>query len=281
MVHRLDRHEPSQYVGLPEVTQPPAQRRKHGNESQRGTVGCGKRDQQVQVLLYHADRQTGETATGAQTQYSHDNQRHEHQHALEKIGPAHREEAADKSVCHDCDCADDHRQLIRHAKNGCEQLAARDQPRAGVKNEKDQDERGGNDAQYAAAVIESALKIIRQGQRIAILFGRRTQRRSHDPPVEISSGQQTDHQPARFKTRQVRITREPQQKPAAHIRRLRTKRCDSATQAASTQNIIGQVFGPSPGDKANHKNDDKVREKRQYDGAVGLDHSVSHWCLGR
>ena len=127
-------------MGLPKVAQPPAQRRQHGNKSQRGTIGGSKRDQQVQILLHHADRQTGETATGAKTQYGHDNQRHEHQHALKKIGPAHRQESADKSVGDNGDRTDNHRQLVRHAENGCEQLAAGDQAGAGVKNEKDQDE---------------------------------------------------------------------------------------------------------------------------------------------
>ena len=151
-------HKARQNMRLTKVTQPPAHQRNNRHEIQPF--------EHIHVLnallLNHFQRIT-QPAHGK----DHDNRRQDqgknHQARLYGIGPAHREETADKGVENRRRRAGPQCGFIAHPEGALKQASAGHNPGGTVNGEEQQNHQRGDNPQHAAVIFEATGEIVRQG----------------------------------------------------------------------------------------------------------------------
>ena len=104
------------------------------------------------------------------------------------------------------------------------------------------------------------------------MLGLHTQTASDEQPVQVSTDNQTDGDPALGQTGQVYRTRQAHQQPAAHVRCARRQGGDETAQAATAQNVIGKVLGAHVREQANQHHERDVHHKGDEHRSI-----CSHW----
>ena len=242
---RLDRigsHETRQDVRLAEVTQAPAH--------QRDNTDKGRTLEHVEVawvLGFDGQERGVHAASGQQHDDWRKDQREDHQGGLNGVSPAHGQEATDKGVGDGRSSTGPQGCFVRHAEGAFEQTGTGHDAGSAVDGEEHQNHDGRNDPQQTACVFETAGEVIRQGQRITVVLGLHPQATGNKQPVQISTGHQTDGDPAFRQTGHVDRARQAHQQPAAHVGGASGQCSYNAAQAAATENIVRKVVGGAIG----------------------------------
>ena len=186
------------------------------------------------------------------------------------------QEAAERAVQHN-DCgAQEHGGHVVHAEHGGEQLAARRKAGSGIGDKEDDNDNGRNQGERVALVPEALGEKLGNGNGMDAL-GVDTQTLGNQQPVEICADSQTDGSPRRLrKTRHQRKTGQAHQKPAAHVRRLRTHRRDERTELSAAEiEILGAlVFLGCLDTDADHHTQVQ-HDGNRNDNICGVEHTSS------
>ena len=166
------------------------------------------------------------------------NQGKNHQSRLHRIRPAHREEAADKSISNRCARAEPHRLRIRKIKKTFKKTRPGDHTGSTINSKEEKNNGGGNYLHCAPLRTEAVEKIIRQRQRIIIVFRMHAQATCHQQPIQIRADRQTNGNPCLAHPGHKNRAGQSHQQPAGHIRSARRHCCHEWTQTAPAQNII-------------------------------------------
>ena len=252
--HRGGCHEAHQDVRLAEVAQAPGQ--------QRDDAGEGGALHDVELFDRHHG---GPVLAGLQLalhgQIGHDgrqDQRGDHHGGLDGIRPAHGQEAADEHVGDGAEGAHPQSGFIGHAEHVLEQARASHHAGSAVDGEEDQDHQRGENAQDVGLVLETAGEIVGQRQGVAGALGVQAQAGSDEAPVQVGADDQADGNPRFGQAGQVDGAGQAHQQPAAHVGGAGRQRSNEAAEAATTQNVVGQVLGTGIAKPANAEHGHQV-----------------------
>ena len=145
-----DRHKAQEDVRHAEIAEPPRERGKNRQRAVgRGVAAAGAElghaqvaGQRLGVFKHHveaADRNNAEA--------EHADDRNRHDDALQKVGGARGEEAAERGIRDDDRRADEHGRVVIHIEKRGEQLAAGGKARRGIRHEEDDDDQSRADEQ--------------------------------------------------------------------------------------------------------------------------------------
>ncbi|MNV85046.1 hypothetical protein D3C71_1789650 [compost metagenome] len=153
---RVGRHKARQNVRLTEVTQPPAQQRENSHKVQAFQhVDIGR------VFRFDNQHRSIDAANGKDNNHWRQDQRENHQAGLDGVGPAHRQESADKGIKDSGRSAGPQRRFVAHTKGAFEQTRTGDDAGSTIDSEEHQNDNGGDHPQQLAVVFKTAGEIIR------------------------------------------------------------------------------------------------------------------------
>ena len=244
-LHRIRRHETREDVRLAEVAQTPAHQRDDADEG-----GAFEHVEVAWILRFDGEERGVNAACGQQDDDRRKDQREDHQRGLDGVGPAHREETADEGVGNRRRSTGPQRRFVGHAERAFEQTGTGDDAGSAVDGKEHQNHDRRDDPQQAAFIFETAGKVIRQSQGIAVVLGLHTQTAGDKQPVQVGTDDQADGDPAFGQTGHVDGARQAHQQPAAHVGGTGRQRGDDAAEAATTENIVGKVVGGAIGHQA-------------------------------
>ena len=265
--HRFSGHEAHQDVRLAEITQAPGHQRDDADE------GSALHHVQLGRLHQVGDRLRGLQAAGHGEIAHHrrHDQRGDHERCLDRVGPAHGQEAADEHIGDGAGSAHPQRGLVRQAEHVLEQPRPGHHARGAVHGEEHQDHHGGEDAQQVGLVLEAVGKVVGQRQRIAGPLGVQPQPRRDETPVEVGADDQANGDPGFAQARQVNRAGQAHQQPAAHVGSAGRQGSDKAAQAAATQNVVVEVVGAAVTQEADEQHGKQVDAEHDH-GGIGKVH---------
>ena len=267
-------HETREDVRLSGVAEPPGDQRKDAHRAERLPAIRCERVEQRGVERLEPHHGLARTADQREPERGHHHQGDEHQRALQHIRPGHGEETPEEGVGQHGRSAPEHRFDIGQPEERLEQAAGRHEPGAGVEDEEHENESRRQHPQQTTAILEPALKVIRQGQRITEPLCRLAQRGGDPTPVEPGPDRQSEQQPDGVEPRGVCETRQAHQQPTAHVGGLGAERRHPTTEAAPPEDEIPERAGAAPSQHPEPEADRHVEDHgREGDG--GVLHAVS------
>ncbi len=221
----FDRHEAKQYVGHAKIPEPPCESGNDGQGRVRGSAagGChiGLCKAQISGQCFRIFDNCGGTACLYHAEADHDKQCDRHDDALDQVGGAYREEAAEGTVGYDDNGRDDHGNHIVHAEQCAEQFTAGGKAGCRIGDKEDDDDHRRDGCQDILFVAITFCKEIRYGDR-SYRMGIPADLFRDYKPVQISAGSQSDHGPADIgKSGKVSQPGKPHQQITAHVGCLR------------------------------------------------------------
>ena len=248
--HAFGSHEARQNVRLAEVAQAPGGGGNDADES--------RAVQQAAVFLAAGSGSGlddgGNFICTARTQIHHhrrEQQGKNHQRGLHSVCPAHSQKAADKGVGNGGARTQPHGAGVAHVGEQALEQAGTGHNAAGAINseEKQNDERG-NHFHRLPLRTETVVEIIRQGERVVVVFGVHAQPPGHQEPVEIRADNQADGNPRFAQAAQIHCARQAHQQPARHIRSPGRHGSNKRAQAAAAEDIVVKIAGGEIGREA-------------------------------
>ena len=258
-VQRFGRHEAHEDVRLAEVAQTPGGQREDGQGVEVAHQAVGAR-----LELFDDLHALGDAALVVDDHQRGHDQRGDHQRGLDGVRPADGQEAADEDVGNGAQGADPEGDAVGHAEHALEEAGARHDAGGAVQREEDEDDDRREDAQQVTVVLEAVGEVVGHGQRVADLFGVDAQAPGHQVPVEPGTDAQADGNPGLGQAAGVDGARQAHQQPAAHVGGAGREGGDEAAQAASAQDVVGQVAGGPVAQPADEQHGNQVDGK--HDG---------------
>ncbi len=241
---------------LTEVTEPPRHQGDDGDYIQilehvevAGTLGG------------HLDHGTVHPAHGDDDEYRREDQGEDHQGRLHRIGPAHREEAAEEGVGDGGGRTDPEGGVVIHAEGALEQAGTGHHAGGAVDGEEEQDHQRREDAQHLAVIFKAVGEVVRQGQGVAVLLGMNPQAARHPAPVEVGTDDQTDGDPALGDAADEDGAGQAHQQPSTHVGGAGGEGGDPAPHPAAAKDVIVKVAGGAIGNKADQYHPEDVHQK--------------------
>ena len=201
------------------------------------------------------------TAHGQIHHNRREQQRKKHQRGLYGVGPAHRQKAADKGVGNGGTGAQPHGGGVVDVKQALKQARPGHNARSTINGEEKQNNRRRNHLNQFAVRTEAAGKILRQGERVIVVFGVDAQAPGHQQPVEISAHGKADGNPRLAQAAEVNRAGQAHQQPAGHIGSTGRHGGNKAAQASAAQNIVAKIFGRKIRCQANQQHRHQVNTK--------------------
>ena len=249
----LQRHEAHDDMGHAEVAQAPAQ-------TGDNVLPVGE---EVPVALGQVGHGGGGLAAvdEGQGEDGGDQQRAQHQHALEEVGPAHGGEAAQEGVTDDDDGGQVHSHGGVHADDGVEQGAAGLDGGGGVDGVGHQEDDGADDLQQLTLGEEAVGQILGDGDGVVGHDGKAAQTGRFHQPADGVADAQADGDPGLADTGGVDGGGQAHEDPGAHIAGAgRQCRHPGAHLAAAQEvGLIAAVLG------AEEEIDTDTQHKHQVD----------------
>ena len=183
------------------------------------------------------------TAHGQIHHNRREQQRKKHQRGLHGVGPAHCQKAADKGIGNGGTGTQPHGGGVVDVKQALKQARAGHNARGAINGEEKQNNRRRNHLNQFAVRAEAAGKILRQSERVVVVFGVDTQTPGHQQPVEIRPHGEADGNPRLAQAAEVNRTRQAHQQPAGHIGSTCRHGGNKAAQASAAQNIVTKILG--------------------------------------
>ena len=210
----------------------------------------------------------------------HDDERGEHQHPLDEVGPAGGQKAAEEGVGDDDDRADGQRHDVVEVEDVLEKLRAGAEGGSGVDEEKDEDDHCADASDRGGLAAKAVLQILRDGDRVVGDVGELAQAHGDELPVEIGAEREADGDPRGGEPRPEGRGGKPEQQPAGHVGGLRAQRGDPAPEAPASEEIVGDVVGLAVEIEADPHHQGEIDDECDQDADVKLHGGSSSFsCL--
>ena len=166
-----------------------------------------------------------------------DQQRAEHEHALEEVRPADGGKAAEEGIADDDDRGEVHGGGRVHADDGVEERAAGLDGRGGIDRVGHEEDHRAENLQRAGLREESVRQILGDGDRVACNDGEAAQaRRLHEPADRIADGK-AHADPDLSHAEGIDRGRQTHEHPRAHIGRAGGERRDPRAHLAAAEEV--------------------------------------------
>ncbi len=241
------RHEAHDDVRLAEVAQAPRQRRDDPDDGGRGErVGQEREPIKARSRVGFGDEAPDlpRAAECDHSDYRHRDQGNRHHEALDEVGEAHREEAAEERVG-DRDGSDDqHADAVIGAEAGFHEHATGDHAGAHVEGEEGEDDHARSDAEEPRAVAEPVLQEAWDRDGVVRHLRVRAEPGRDKLPVAPRADRQADGDPCFDEPRRVDGAGQTHEQPTGHVRCPRRQRSDGRVQIAPSEHVVVEVLGP-------------------------------------
>ena len=175
----------------------------------------------------------------------HCQNRHKHQHTLNKVGGANSLKAAEQ----------------------------------GVNREEDGDDDSGYDLDDTLFIAVAVLEEAGDRQGVARYDGVLSQPGRYEVPVENGAEQQTDGDPDLAGTCQVNGAGETHQQPAAHVGSLRGERGSPSAEVSAAEEVVLIVLGFLGVDNADADHDQHIHRKGNQNNNVVCCHDIPPYSI--
>ena len=188
-------------------------------------------------------------------------ERHAHERSLESVRPAYCQESADEHINDGCSRADPDSAFIAHVKGVFKKAGTGHNAARTIDREKHQNDDGRENAQHARIVLKAMREKVRKRQGIMRNFGVYAQAGCDELPIQIGTEREADCNPAFRDARKKHGAGQAHQQPAAHVGSADGKSRHNAAETTAAQNVVVEVAGVSPGDKAQDHHQNHVAGK--------------------
>ena len=240
-------------MGLAEIPEPP------GDETDDADPGVSAHEvDHLRIDFSHAVHGGFKAA-----QVPHDgDRRHDegeaHEGRLNRVGPAHGEEASEKDVEDRRGGADVERRLVGHVEGVLEEARARDDARGAVDRKEDQNDGRRADAKKILLVFEAVREVVGERERVVGLFRVDAKARRDDAPIDVGADDEADGDPRLANPHEKDGARQPHQQPAAHVGSPHREGRDEAVETAAAENVVAVVARVAVGEKPDAHHDDQI-----------------------
>ena len=193
------------------------------------TPGEKRNDADCGLTVHHAqhirvDRGDLARGGGSASEIDHDSdrghdERDAHEGGLNRIGPGHSEESADKDVGDRRDRAEPERGGVGQMERVLEKPGAGHHAGGAVDREENENHGRGAHGEPVRLVFETLPEIIRERERVMRHLGVEAETRGDELPVQPRADRETDRDPGFADTGDVGCARDTHQEPAAHVGR--------------------------------------------------------------
>ena len=203
-------------------------------------------------------------------------QRDEHDQALDRIRVGHSQETTDEGVRNGHARNDQHADEVVAAECRLEVLPAGDHSRRDVEGEENQNDKASDDAERMALVVEPLFQERRNSDGVIRDLRVGTQPWGGPLPVGPTTDQEANGHPQLAEARHVHGARQPHEEPAGHVRRPGGEGGDERVQAASAKHVIVVFISLTEriqtyrkhGEQINHHGDNEPRLLTHKDSSV-------------
>lgn len=213
-----DGHEFYKNMGLPEITEAPAQGRNHHGHEGCGAGGVWEEGEEIPAFPGQNVQCRYRAAKGNHAGYGNVNDGEEHHGALDEVCKSYSGESAEECIEYHDKGPQQESMKVGNAEDGIEQLPRSHEAGGSIDDEEQDDKEGADEAKAILLIFEPVGQVVRDGEAVIGYFRVVTESLGNENPVGPGTDDEADAGPKGGKTMEVSVSRKAHEHPAAHVR---------------------------------------------------------------